>query len=185
MAKVGRRSAAKWERWEKDRTFVRSVVGKYAEVFRDLQKQPRVYKSQHARYKGGPTKWSKNVINPEVTRITQAIETHIDILAPGSHGQRHAHMNSAVFYILDGRGHDIHDGVRYDWEAGDVCIVENGCVHQHFNDDPERPAHILIVKAKPLFAFFNVLMQGVVEFPPQVARPGFENFDPERAFNHR
>ena len=94
-------------------------------------------------------------------------------------------MNSAVFYILDGKGHDVHDGVRYDWEAGDVCIVDNGCVHQHFNDDPDRPAHILIFKAKPLFAFFNLLMQKVVNFPPEVAKPGFENFDPEEAFDHK
>ena len=185
MAKPEEKSEAKWARWQKDRTFVRSVIGKYAEVFKELQKQPRVYKSQNARYHGGPTKWSKNIINPQVTSIAQSIETHIDILAPGNHGQKHGHMNSAVFYILDGKGHDVHDGVRYDWEAGDVCIVDNGCVHQHFNDEPKRPAHILIFKAKPLFAFFNLLMQTVVDFPPKVPKPGFENFDPEEAFDQK
>jgi len=185
MAKPEAKTEAKWDRWEKDRTFVRSVIGKYAEIFKELQNQPRVYKSQDVRYKGGPTKWSKNTINPQVAPITQAIETHIDVLAPGSCGQKHGHMNSAVFYILDSKGHDVHDGVRYDWEAGDVCIVENGCVHQHFNDDPKRPAHIVIFKAKPLFAFFNLLMQKVVDFPPKVANPGFEDFDPEEHFNHK
>lgn len=185
MAKAKERSKDRWERWEKDRTFVRSVIGKYGEVFGELQKQPRVYKSRDVRYKGGPTKWSKNVINPQVAPITQSIETHVDVLAPGSYGQKHGHMNSAVFFILDGKGHDVHDGVRYDWEAGDVCIVENGCVHQHFNDDPKLPAHILIFKAKPLFAFFNLLMQGVVDFPPEVSRPGFESFDPEEHFSHK
>lgn len=182
MAKPEGKTDPKWDRWERDRTFVRSVIGKYAEVFKELQKQPRVYKSESVRYKGSVTKWSKNVINPQVASITQSIETHIDILAPGSHGQKHGHMNSAVFYILDGKGHDVHDGVRYDWEAGDVCIVENGCVHQHFNDNPDHPAHIVIFKAKPLFAFFNLLMQAVVEFPPKVAKAGFENFDPEKSF---
>ena len=185
MAETGETSNAKWERWEKARIFVRSVVGKYSELFRELQNQPRVYKSTSVPYKGGPTKWSKNTINPAVAPTAQSIETHVDVLAPASCGQKHGHMNSAVFYILDGKGHDIHDGVRYDWEAGDVCIVENGCVHQHFNDDPEKPAHILIFKAKPLFAFFNLLMQEVVEFPPKVAPPGFESFDPDRHFNHK
>lgn len=185
MAKPEEKTEAQWERWQKDRTFVRSVIGKYAEVFKELQRQPRVYKSENARYKGSVTKWSKNVINPQAAQVTQAIETHIDILAPGSHGQKHGHMNSAVFYILDGKGHDVHDGIRYDWEAGDVLIIDNGCVHQHFNDLPDRPAHILIMKAKPMFAFLHLLMQRVVDYPPKVAKPGYEDFDPEAAFNRK
>ena len=57
--------------------------------------------------------------------------------APGGYGQKHGHMNSAVFYVLKGKGHDVHDGRRLDWEAGDALIVENACVHQHFSDDPD------------------------------------------------
>ena len=49
----------KWERWQKDRTFVRAVVGKYGEIYKDLLKQPRVYKSKEMDWKGGPTKWGK------------------------------------------------------------------------------------------------------------------------------
>ena len=63
------------------------------------------------------------------------------VYAPGAYGQKHGHLNSAVFYVLKGRGHDIHDGRRIDWKAGDVMIVEYGCVHQHFNDDPDNEAH--------------------------------------------
>jgi len=88
-------------------------------------------------------------------------------------------MNSAVFYVLEGRGYDVHDGVRYDWEAGDVCIVNNASVHQHFNADPEKPARVLIMKAKPLFLFAHMVYQKVVEYPPTEAVPGFEDFRPE------
>ena len=50
-------------------------------------------------------------------------------------------MNEAAFYILDGEGYEIHDGIRYDWKAGDVAIVHNNCVHQHFNASrPSRRA---------------------------------------------
>ena len=111
--------------------------------------------------------------------VTQAIETHIDVLAPGSYGQRHGHMNSAVFYILEGKGYDVHDGARYDWEAGDACIVENACVHQHFNADPDREARILVFKAKPTFLFFHLMFQKNVEYPPSSPQPGFETFRPE------
>ncbi len=169
----------KWERWQKKRIFVREVSGKYAEAYRELLAQPRVYKSKDKPFKGGPTKFGKNIVNPQNTVATQAIETHIDVLSPGSYGQKHGHMNSAVFYILSGKGYDVHDQVRYDWEAGDACIVENGCVHQHLNDDPNHEARIVIFKAKPLFIFFNLLFQKNVVFPPSEPTPGFENWKPE------
>ena len=57
---------------------------------------------------------------------------------PGGRSQKHGHVNEAAFYILDGEGYEIHDGVRYDWKAGDVAIVHNNCVHQHFNAEPDQ-----------------------------------------------
>ena len=169
----------KWERWQKKRIFVREVSGKYGETYRQLLEQPRVYKSKLKPFKGGPTKFGKNIVNPQATNIAQAIETHIDVLAPGSYGQKHGHMNSAVFYILEGKGHDVHDGKRINWEAGDAAIVENGCVHQHFNDDPKHEARIVIFKAKPLFLFFHLLFQRNVDYPPSEPMPGWEGFKPE------
>ncbi len=169
----------KWERWKKKRIFVREVSGKYAEVYRQLLEQPRVYKSKAKPFKGGPSKYGKNIISPQNATVTQSIETHIDVLAPGNYGQKHGHMNSAVFYILEGKGYDVHDGVRHDWEAGDICIVENACVHQHFNSDPERPARYVVFKAKPLFLFFHLMFQKTVSYPPDTATPGWEHFHPE------
>ncbi|MCL4486611.1 MAG: cupin domain-containing protein [Chloroflexi bacterium] len=169
----------KWERWQKKRVFVREVAGKYGELYRSLLEQPRVFKSKDMKWKGGPTKFGKNVVNPQATQVTQAIETHIDVLAPGSYGQRHGHINSAVFFILSGKGYDVHDGVRIDWEEGDAAIVENACVHQHFNADPDHEARILVFKAKPTFLFFNLLFQKNVVYPPSEPMKGFESFQPE------
>ncbi len=170
---------ARWERHTKDRTFVRTVIGKYGEVYKDLLKQPRVYKSKDIPFKGGPTTFGKHVINPQRTMITQAIETHFTVIAPTSHSGIHGHMNSAVFFILEGTGYDIHDGIKYPWKAGDVCIVENMCVHGHFNADPERPARYVIFKAKPTFIFFHLMFQRTVEHPPKDPVPGFEDFKPK------
>lgn len=168
----------KWERWQKKRIFVREIAGKYSEVYQQLLEQPRVYKSKNTAWKGGPALFERAVINPQHAPVTQAIETHILELAPGSYGQKHGHINSAVFYILDGKGYDVHDGKRIDWEAGDACIVENACVHQHFNADPDRPARLLIFKAKPLFLFLHLLFQRNVEYPPSEPKPGWEDFAP-------
>ncbi len=172
-------SEGKFELWQKKRIFVREVSGKYAEAYRQLLEQPRVIKSKSFPFKDGPARFSKMIFNPQNLALAQAIEMHIDVIAPGSYGQKHGHMNSAIFYILNGKGYDVHDGVRYDWEAGDACIVENGCVHQHFNADPNHEARALIIKAKPLFLFFHLLFQKNVALPPTEPRPGFENWKPE------
>jgi quercetin dioxygenase-like cupin family protein len=86
--------------------------------------------------------------------------------------------DSAVFYVLKGKGHDVHDGRRIDWQAGDALIVENACVHQHFNDDPEEDSLVLIMKAKPLFLFMHMLFQKVVDYPPKEPVPGQEDYTP-------
>ena len=83
-----------------------------------------------------------------------------------------------MFYVLKGRGHDIHDGRHIEWKAGDVMIVECGCVHQHFNDDPDNEAILLVFKAKPLFLFMHLLFQKIVSYPPNEASPGPRGLPP-------
>lgn len=168
-----------WERWDRDRVFVRALVGKYGEVYKKLLDQPRIYKTKDFKLRGGPGQYARAVINPHNLEITQMIETHVEDYAPGSYTQKHGHMNSAVFYILDGKGYDVHDGVRYDWEAGDVCIVENACVHRHHNADPDKPARAVVMKAKPLFLFAHLIYQKIVEYPPSEPLPNQVNYKPE------
>lgn len=154
-----------WERWQKKRTFVRALEGAYGDLMTDLFKQPRVYRSNDIKWKGGPQLYSKTPINPGHAKVTQAIEVHLNAIAPHGYGQNHGHMNSAVLYILKGKGHDIHDTRRMDYEAGDALIVENACVHQHFNDSDEDLV-VLVMKAKPLFLFMHMIFQKTVSLPP-------------------
>jgi quercetin dioxygenase-like cupin family protein len=167
-----------WERWSKKRVFVRQLEGTYSNLYQALLEQPRVYSSRDLPWKGGPQLFGKHVVSPQTAAVTQSIETHIEVYAPGAYGQKHGHLNSAVFYVLKGRGHDIHDGKRIDWKAGDAMIVENGCVHQHFNDDPDNEAILLVFKAKPLFLFMHLLFQKIVSYPPTEPPAGHEDFKP-------
>jgi len=156
-----------WERWTKKRVFVRALEGTYGELVKDLFTQPRVYHCKDSEWKGGPHLYGKKIINPQAVKVAQSIECHVECFAPGGYGQKHGHMNSAILFVLKGNGHDVHDGRRVDWEAGDAAIVENGCVHQHFNDDEDDEAIVLIMKAKPLFLFMHMLFQRVVDYPPK------------------
>lgn len=63
------------------------------------------------------------------------------IIPPSAKSGRHRHVREAIFYIMEGRGYEIHDGKRYDWETGDIMTVPSYCDHQHFNTDPVNSAH--------------------------------------------
>jgi len=167
-----------WPRHTKKRTFVRALEGTYAYLLGAVQDQPRVFSSKDFDWHGGPQSYGKPVINPQSVDIAQSIETHFHAFAPGGYNKKHGHMNSAVFYVLRGHGYDIHDGERYDYETGDCLIVENGCVHQHFNGSDSEEMLCLIMKAKPLFLFMHMLFQKSASMPPDEPVPGWEEYGP-------
>ena len=164
----------------KPRLFVREISGYTYSLAKELQKLrsvPRVIKGKDLKFKPGPQYFNANILTPKAN-MAQNLYSHLVVIAPGGKSQKHGHVNEAVFYILDGKGYDVHDGKRYDWNTGDICIVHNACVHQHFNADPEKPARALIIKSKPLYLFMNMFFQEVVEAQPKTPVPGHEHFEP-------
>src|SRR5258707_24029 len=140
---------AQWERWTKKRVFVRALEGTYGQLKAELFNQPRVYHTKDWKWKGGPQNYGKKIINPQSVKVAQSIECHIDVYAPGGYGQKHGHMNSAVFYVLKGKGHDVHDTKRHDWDTGEA-----------------------------LFLFMHMIFQKVVSYPPTEPSPGNEHYAP-------
>lgn len=69
----------------------------------------------------------------------------LQVVETGHKNANHRHYPEVPFYILQGRGHEIHDGRRHDWEAGDLMIVPPYCMHQHFCD--EGPALLVYCQA--------------------------------------
>jgi len=52
------------------------------------------------------------------------------------HSGKHVHQGGIVIFVLEGKGYTVVDGVRYDWEKGDLIVLPikpGGCEHQHFN----------------------------------------------------
>ena len=72
------------------------------------------------KFQDGPQSFSKHFVEP-VDGMTQTLHIHLRSTPPAG-AQKHGHVNEAAFYILDGKGYEIHDGVRYDWQAGDVAM---------------------------------------------------------------
>lgn len=160
-----------------NRTFVRLISGSYnlQQELDRLRSMPRVRRAKEIKFIDGPQTYSRHYVEPK-DGITQTFHLHLEEYAPGGQSQKHGHVNEAAFYILDGEGYEIHDGVRYDWKAGDVAIVHNNCVHQHFNASKTRPARALVIKTKPMFMFMNMLFQKQVLPRPTEPAPGAEDF---------
>ena len=171
-----------------DRAFVRGIQGNYnlREELARLRSMPRVIRGRELTFNDGPQAFSRHYVEP-VDGLTQTLHIHLEEYAPGGHNQKHGHVNEAAFYILDGNGYEIHDGIRYDWKAGDVVVVHNNCVHQHCNASTTKPARALVMKTKPMFMFMNMLFQKTVEPRPKDPVPGQEHFkarEGEDDFNH-
>ncbi|MCX2180234.1 cupin domain-containing protein [Streptomyces sp. SKN60] len=91
--------------------------------------------------------------------LTQTIQVHFVELPGQSSNHGHGHQNEAAFYILEGRGYEIHDDRRYDWAKDDLVFVHTDSVHRHFNPYDEK-AKALVVKAKSTWMFMGLIQQG-------------------------
>ncbi len=53
-----------------------------------------------------------------------------------THSGKHRHQGGLTIFVLSGKGYTVVDGVRHDWDPGDlIClpIKKGGVEHQHFN----------------------------------------------------
>ncbi len=171
-----------------DRIFVRAIQGAYSlnDELKRLRDMPRVRKAKDIKFIDGPQAYTRHYVEPK-DGITQTFHLHLEEYGPGGKSQKHGHVNEAAFYILDGKGYEVHDGIRYDWKAGDIAIVHQNCVHQHFNADPVKPARALVIKTKPMYLFMNMLFQKQVEPRHREPTPegvGFEPREEEQDYNH-
>ena len=58
------------------------------------------------------------------------------------HSGSHKHQGGLVIFCLEGKGYSVIDGVRHDWEPGDLLLLPakpGGVEHQHFNLEEGKP----------------------------------------------
>jgi quercetin dioxygenase-like cupin family protein len=116
---------------------------------------------ERERRAGGRDLISREELPPEVNRMgvmrwylhplldapsTRALYFHELEIPTGSRSGKLLHQGGIVHYVLEGSGHTVVDGVRHEWEDGDVVVIpirENGSVYQHFNDSA-GPVRMLV-----------------------------------------
>lgn len=138
--------------------------------FREQYKQrPGTVTAEEMPWENSPQGRIKHVINASMNTRECCIDIYQQLLPPGGRSGKHRHMAEEVFYVLEGKGYDLHwdpafdcdeeyswtwanEPKRYDWEAEDIVYIPPYTIHQHFNADPEKPARFItatnrIVKA--------------------------------------
>ncbi len=82
------------------------------------------------------------VINPFIFYVQE--------IPPGSRSGRVKTQGDQLFYIWEGKGYTVMDGVKHYWEAGDVVQIPlkpMGVIYQHFNGDMKNPVQLISVEA--------------------------------------
>jgi quercetin dioxygenase-like cupin family protein len=78
-------------------------------------------------------------------------------IPPGSRSGRVKFQGGQIIMILEGRGYTLVDGVKHEWEEGDVLnlpLRAKGIVVQHFNTDPDKPARFVATEPNWLESTF-------------------------------
>jgi len=67
-------------------------------------------------------------------------------IPPGSKSGKQKHQGGRVHYVQEGQGYTDIDGVRYDWEKGDMILLPirpQGVTFQHFNSDGQHKVRLV------------------------------------------
>src|SRR6185436_12420374 len=63
------------------------------------------------------------LIHPDMRIATKRKYIYFHEISPRSRSGRHRHMAEELILVLEGKGYDVHDGERWNWEQGDlICI---------------------------------------------------------------
>lgn len=63
--------------------------------------------------------------------IMPTLDAAIQLLPAGRSTLPHRHVHSAVYQVFEGSGHTVIDGIRFDWEPGDIIALPPWSVHEH------------------------------------------------------
>jgi gentisate 1,2-dioxygenase len=74
----------------------------------------------------------------------------VQMLRPGSRLKAHRHTGSAVYYVVQGAGETIIDGVRFTWGRGDVIVLPPWALHEHANTSSHDAAILFSIQDRPV-----------------------------------
>lgn len=144
-------------------------AGYYQEALDEASDRPardrgrrKVIRAHELPWENSPHGLLKHLANAQMDLRIETIDAYMQVIPPGSRSGRHRQLAEQAFYVLEGRGYDMHVDCdveitdtyhwrpqdleqRFDWEAGDVVYVPPNTISRHYNADRERVARIVVV----------------------------------------
>jgi quercetin dioxygenase-like cupin family protein len=149
----------------------------------DYKKRRNVVHPEEMPWEDCPQGRLKHLVNESINTVECALDLYIQEILPGSRSGKHRHMAEEVFFVLEGKGYDLHwdafytlsdkyywdwekEPKKFEWEEGDFVYIPPYTTHQHFNLDPLRPLRFVSATSRLVKALgFDVLEQ--VENAPE------------------
>jgi quercetin dioxygenase-like cupin family protein len=103
-------------------------------------------------YEAQPWEWCRQgrlkwFTHPEINSAARRVWLYMQEIPPGSRSGKHRHVTEEQVLVIEGRGYDVHDGKRWDWERGDLISIPAMVEHQHFNTD--QNSHVFLLSSMP------------------------------------
>lgn len=142
----------------------------YEELLRDAAERPERDRQRLKIIKPHQMPWElsrhgllKHLVHERMNVRAETIDVWMQVLLPGSRSGKHRHLAEEAFYVVEGRGYDLHwdcdfeigdtyrlveppEPKRFEWKAGDVVYIPPATAHQHFNLDPDRPCRLIFAQ---------------------------------------
>ena len=141
-------------------SFYQKILEESAQFRVDYKNRKSIVKAKEMPWENSPQGLIKHIVNQKMNTREFVIEMYMQFLPPGRFSGKHRHMAEEVFYVLEGRGYDLHWDVKFDcadtyiwdwekepkkfeWEEGEFVYIPPYTMHQHFNANADKPARFI------------------------------------------
>jgi len=145
--------------------FYKKALKRSKKFRKDYQKKRRCISPEEMPWEDSPQGRIKHVVNEEIDTVECCLDMYIQEIPPGGRSGKHRHMAEEVFFVLEGKGHDLHwdasftldekynwdwekEPKKYEWEEGDFVYIPPYTMHQHFNADPLKPTRFITATSR-------------------------------------
>ncbi|CAN5496152.1 cupin domain-containing protein [soil metagenome] len=94
---------------------------------------------------------------------TMACEMHR--IAPAGHTTPYRKTGSSVYVVYRGAGFSVIDGLRFDWERGDMFVVPSWSTVEH---QASEPSDLFAISDRPILQALHVFCDQWLEVPQEV-----------------
>lgn len=152
--------AEKFQKGNAHASYYQQALQESADFRKEYKARKGIVKSSEMPWEDSPQGRIKHVINEKMGTRECALDIYQQFLEPGGCSGKHRHIAEEVFFVLEGKGYDLHWDVKFElddkynwdwevepkkfeWEKGDFVYIPPYTAHQHFNSDPSKPARFI------------------------------------------